>query len=108
MRGVWRHSRRLTVGELSRYLTRSDIVVNIADRRARERGWRVTSVDNDDEFVGTARATLAPVLVAAFPPVTPAAGARVRSTRVSEPRGSCACRDRLGSRRRSRAASAHQ
>jgi broad-specificity NMP kinase len=71
MRGVWRHSRRLTVGELSRYLTRSDIVVDIAGRRARERGWRITSVDNDDEVLGAARAALAPVLVAAFPPMTP-------------------------------------
>jgi broad-specificity NMP kinase len=73
-RGVWRHSRRLTVGELSRYLMRSNIVVDIASQRARERGWRVAEVDNDDESVGTAHAALASVLVAVFPPSKPGAG----------------------------------
>jgi broad-specificity NMP kinase len=52
-RGPWRHSRRLTVAELSRYLVRSDRVVGVATRRARERGWFVADVDNGP---GTAKA----------------------------------------------------
>jgi hypothetical protein len=45
-RGLWRHSRRLTVAELSRYLAHSDRIVAVATRRARERGWLVADVDN--------------------------------------------------------------
>jgi thymidylate kinase len=64
-RGVWRHSRRLTVAELSRYLVQSDRVVSMAASRARERGWRVTDVYNGDCASSAARAALAPALDAA-------------------------------------------
>jgi hypothetical protein len=68
-RGVWRHSRRLTVGELSRQLRESEKVVSIATRRARERGWNVSDVDNADRPAAAAGADLGPVLAGAFPPV---------------------------------------
>jgi hypothetical protein len=68
-RGVWRHSRRLTVGELSRQLVESEKVVDIATRRARERGWAVSDVDNENRPRADAGADLAPVLAGVFPPL---------------------------------------
>ena len=43
-RGVWRHARRLTAAELSRYLEHAERVVDIATRRARERGWSLIEI----------------------------------------------------------------
>jgi hypothetical protein len=68
-RGVWHHSRQLTVGELSRQLVESEKVVGIATRRARERGWEVGDVDNQDRPYVEAGADLAPVVDRTFPRV---------------------------------------
>jgi AAA domain len=57
-RGVWRHSRNMTAGELSRYLANSDRAVGLAVRCARERGWIVAEVDNDDRSPADARPDL--------------------------------------------------
>jgi hypothetical protein len=71
-RGVWHHSRQLTVGELSRHLVESEKVVDVATRRARERGWTVGDVENQDRPYVEAGADLAPVVARAFPRVGPA------------------------------------
>jgi broad-specificity NMP kinase len=72
-RGVWRHSRRLTVGELGRYLQRSDVVVDLATQQARARGWRVAEVVNDSTPVAAIRAALVPDVVSVFPRSSPPA-----------------------------------
>jgi thymidylate kinase len=65
-RGVWQHSRRLTVGELARYLTASDRVVHIAAEHARDRGWRVAEIENDRTRVDEVRSDLARALDPVF------------------------------------------
>ena len=47
-RGVWPHSRHLSAAELSQYLRNAEAVAGLAVRRARERGWRVVEIDNND------------------------------------------------------------
>jgi AAA domain len=69
-RGVWRHSRRLTVGELSRYLIESEHVTTSATRRARQRGWPVVEVDNGDSGTDGPREELVAALAATFPEIT--------------------------------------
>jgi len=47
-RGVWPHRRHLSPAELSRYLRNAELVVGLAVQRARERGWTVVEVNNED------------------------------------------------------------
>ena len=43
-RGIWPHARHLRAAELSRYLERAEQVVDVATRRARERGWDIIEI----------------------------------------------------------------
>jgi hypothetical protein len=46
-RGVWPHSQHLSAAELSRYLRNAERAVQLAVRRARERGWTVVEIANE-------------------------------------------------------------
>jgi hypothetical protein len=43
-RGIWRHARHLSDAQLSLYFERAEQVVEVATRRAHERGWSVTEI----------------------------------------------------------------
>ena len=47
-RGVWPHARHLTSAQLSRYLEHAERVVDVATRRARERGWNISEISTED------------------------------------------------------------
>jgi broad-specificity NMP kinase len=57
-RGVWQHRRHLSPAELSRYVKNAEVVVGLAVQRARERGWTVLEVDNEDRELGHVRREL--------------------------------------------------
>jgi hypothetical protein len=63
-RGVWPHARHLTSTQLSRYVEHSERVVDVATRRARERGWRIAEISTEDTPDGSdVNAPLAQLLV---------------------------------------------
>ena len=43
-RGIWRHARHLSDAQLSLYFERAEHVVDVATRRAHERGWSITEI----------------------------------------------------------------
>lgn len=61
-RGLWRHRAGMTEDDLVRYVAHADAVVRAAVAAARERGWRIVDVDNDEDDVQALRAQL-PVIV---------------------------------------------
>ena len=61
-RGVWRHARHLTSTQLSHYLEHAERVVDVATRRARERGWNISEISTDDPGSDVLNAPLTRVL----------------------------------------------
>jgi thymidylate kinase len=57
-RGVWSHRRHLSSAELSRYLRNAELVLGLAVQRARERGWTVVEVKNEDRGLDQVRRDL--------------------------------------------------
>lgn len=57
-RGVWQHRRNLSPQELSRYVRNAEVVVGLAVQRARERGWAVLEVDNQNRELDRVRKDL--------------------------------------------------
>lgn len=47
-RGLWTHSRRLSKEELDRYVDAAAVATNVAVARARELGWEVVDVENEN------------------------------------------------------------
>jgi RecA/RadA recombinase len=60
-RGIWRHARHLSDAELSLYFEHAEQVVQVATRRAHERGWNVTEIATKDPGPDGLRAPLARV-----------------------------------------------
>jgi thymidylate kinase len=69
-RGVWPHRRHLNTAELSRYLENAERVAHLAVQRARERGWTIVEIQNEDRepnrIRNDLRAALGPFLAGAF------------------------------------------
>jgi AAA domain len=75
-RGVWRHSLRLSGGELSRAIENAEKVVEAAVFRAKELGWTVVEIENGDDLVDLTERRLA----ASFSPIASGAAARTRAS----------------------------
>jgi thymidylate kinase len=57
-RGLWRHRQGMSDDDLARYLRHAERVAAIAVARARERGWLVVDVENDEEGADAVRPAL--------------------------------------------------
>jgi thymidylate kinase len=61
-RGLWRHRAGMSDEDLARYVEHADAVVEAAVAAAREQGWRVVEVDNDEDDPAALRAQLPPIV----------------------------------------------
>jgi hypothetical protein len=72
-RGIWRHARHLNDAQLSLYFERAEQVVEVATRRAYERGWSITEITTEHSSPDGLHAPLARVAASV---TRPDAGAR--------------------------------
>jgi hypothetical protein len=69
-RGIWRHARHLSDRQLSRYFERAEQVVEVATRRAHERGWTITEIATEQPGPDGLHAPLAQVAASVARPAS--------------------------------------
>jgi RecA/RadA recombinase len=67
-RGIWRHARHLSDAELSLYFEHAEQVVQVATRRAHQRGWNMTEIATEHPGADGLGAPLARVAAAVARP----------------------------------------